>query len=190
MAVSNVQIANRALQKLGAKRISSLDENSPNARSMNAAFERVRDAELRRYNWSFAIKRASIAADGTDNAILDTWHRYSLPNDFIKLIRDDESGSVVDWKIEGLYILSADASPLEIRYIARIEDPNYFDSLFCETFAGRLALETCREIVDSTADKESLREDYKTDIAEAKRVGAIEKEAQEFPEDEWLAARR
>jgi len=190
MAVSDVSIANRALQKLGAKRISALTQDHPNARSMNAAYERVRDAELRRYPWSFAIKRASIAADSTDETILNTWKRYSLPNDFIRLIRDDESGAHVDWKIEGLYILSSDASPLEIKYIARITDPNYFDSLFCETFAGRLALECSREIADSTGDKESLREDYKTDIAEAKRVGAIEKEAQEFPEDSWLAARR
>ena len=190
MAVSKVQIANRALQKLGAKRISSLEQDHPNARSMNAAFELVRDTELRRYAWSFAIKRDSIAADG-DDSLWGNWNRYSLPNDFIRLIRDDESGSHVDWKIEGLYILSKDASPLEIRYIARIEDPNYYDALFIEAFAGRLASQCYTEIKDSsTTDKESVKDDYKADIAEAKRVGAIEKEAQEFPEDEWLAARR
>ena len=189
MAVSNVSIANRALQKLGAKRISSLDQDHPNARSMNAAFERVRDMELRCYDWSFAIKRASIAEDG-DEPTWGDWNQYSLPNNFIRLIRDDESGSAVDWKIEGLYILSADASPLEIRYIARIEDPNMFDSLFVEAFAGRLALECAKEITDSNSDKDSIKKDYQDDIAEARRVGAIEKGSQEFPEDEWLAARR
>ena len=39
MAISRVQLANRALQKLGAKRIESLTQDHPNARSMNAAFE-------------------------------------------------------------------------------------------------------------------------------------------------------
>ena len=189
MAASNVQIANRALQKLGAKRISSLDQDHPNARSMNAAFERVRRAELRRYPWSFAISRASIAADG-DGPTWGDWNRYSLPDDFLRLIRDDETGTHVDWKIEGLYILSMDESPLEIRYIADVEDPNTFDSLFIEVFAGRLALECCKEISDSTVDKESLKDDYMKDLAEAKKAGAIEKEAQEFMEDEWLAARR
>ena len=188
MAISNVAIANRALQKLGAKRISSLDQDTPNARSMNAAFERVRDAELRRYDWSFAIKRDSIAADG-DDPVWGDYNRYSLPDDFIRLLRDDESGAAVDWKIEGLYILSKDAAPLEIKYIARIEDPNYYDPLFVEAFAGRLALECAKEITDSTSDKESVKDDYKADIAEARRVGAIEKAAQEFPEDPWLAAR-
>jgi hypothetical protein len=189
MPVSNVTIANRALQKLGAKRISSLTQDHPNARSMNAAFERVRDGELRRYDWSFAIARASIAADASGPTWGD-WNRYTLPNDFLRLLRDDESGANVDWKIEGLYILTADDAPLEIRYIARIEDPAYYDPLFIEAFAGRLALECAKEITDSTGDKESIKEDYKADIAEARRLGAIEKGAQEFPEDEWHAAMR
>lgn len=188
MAVSEVSIANRALQKLGASRISSLDQDTPNARSMKAAYDAVRDAELRRYTWSFAIKRASVAADG-DGPEWGDWNRYSLPNDFLRLIRDDESGSFVDWKIEGLYILSGDASPLEFRYIARIEDPNYYDSLFVEALAGRLAMETCEEITQSSGKGEKAKADYKDDIAEAKRIGAIEKEAQPFMEDPWLTAR-
>ncbi len=189
MALSNVAIANRALQKLGAKRIESLTQDAPNARSINACFTQVRDAELRRYDWSFAIKRNSIAADG-DGPEWGNWNRFSLPNDFLRLIRDDETGIAVDWKIEGLYILSQDAAPLKIRYIARIEDPNYFDSLFVAMFAGRLALETCHEITQSTSKKESIKDDYDKDLQEAKKLGAFEKAAQEFVEDEWLAVRR
>ena len=189
MAISNVQIANRALQKLGAKRISSLTQDHPNARSMNAAFERVRAAEIRRYDWSFAIHRASIAADASGPTWGD-WNRYSLPNDFIRLLRDDESGGFVDWKIEGNYILSMDESPLQIRYLREITDPTYFDPLFAEALAGRLALECAKEITDSTSDKESIKSDYDRDIAEARRVGAIEKAAQEFSEDPWLTAMR
>jgi hypothetical protein len=194
MAVSNVQIANRALQKLGAKRIEALSQDHANARSMNAAFELVRDAELRRYHWSFATRRDSIAADASDTAWGD-WNRYTLPNDFLGLIRDDETGIEVDWRIEagtegeGAFIITADASPLEIRYIARVEDPNSFDPLFIEAFACKLALETCEEITQSTSRKESIRADYKDAIAEARRVGAIEKPAQEFVEDEWVLAR-
>ena len=36
MAISDVTVANRALQKLGAKRIESLTQDTPNARSINA----------------------------------------------------------------------------------------------------------------------------------------------------------
>lgn len=189
MAISDVTIANRALQKLGAKRIESLTQNAPNARSMNAAYEVVRNAELARYEWSFAIKRASVAADPTDSTWGD-WKRYTLPNDFIALIRDDETDAYVDWKIEGLYVLSKTASPLEFKYVAKITDPNEFNPLFVEVFAGRLALETAHEITDSTVKKESIKDDYKTDLAEAKRLGFIQKPPVDPKEDPWISARR
>lgn len=188
MAVSKVAIANRALQKLGAKRIESLTQDHPNARSMNAAFDIVRDALLRKYNWSFAIQRDSIAADA-DGPTWGDWNRYTKPNDFLALIRDDESGLVVDWKIEGDYILSAESSPLEIRYLARIEDPNKYDPLFVEALASLIAYECCEEITQSTSKKAQLKEDVKDAVDEARRVNAIEKGAEDFPEDDWITTR-
>ncbi len=189
MATSKVAIANGGLQRLGATRVESLTQNHPNARSMNAAFDRVIKAEIRRYGWNFAIKRDSIAADGT-GPVWGDWNRFSLPNDYIRLLRDDESGGAVDWKIEGLYVLSRDASPLEFRYLAHVADPNYYDSLFVEAVECKLAMVTCIEITGSHTRAAGIGKDYEDAIAEAKRVGALEKEAQEFPEDEWLSARR
>jgi hypothetical protein len=188
MAVSKVAIANRALQKLGAKRIESLTQDHPNARSMNACFDIVRDALLRAYNWSFAIKRESIAADA-DGPEWGDWDRYTKPNDFLALIRDDESGYAVDWKIEGDYILSYDGSPLEIRYLARIEDPNMYDALFVEALASKLAFECCEEVTQSTSKQDRCEKNFAAAIDEARRVNAIEKGSEEFPEDDWLIAR-
>lgn len=196
MAVSKVQIANRALQKLGTKRIESFTQDAPNARSVSAAYDMVRRAELRRHTWGFSIRRASIAADSSQTEWGD-WNRYSLPNDYIRLIRDDESGTQVDWKIEagdtdageGRYIVTADESPLDVRYIADIEDPNMYDDLFIEAFAAKLALELCEEIKQSSSKKQSLRDDYADAIAEAKKWGSIEDGAGDFPEDDWLTAR-
>lgn len=188
MAVSKVAIANRALQKLGATRIESLTQDHPNARSMNACFDIVRDKLLRQYDWSFAITRDSIAAD-SDGPVWGDWDRFTKPNDFLRLMRDDESGYAVDWKIEGDFILSADGAPLEIRYIARIEDPNKYDSTFVDALACDLAFECCEEISQSSGKKESLRQDRNDAIDEAKRTGAIEKAAQEFPEDDWITVR-
>lgn len=188
MAISKVAIANRALQKLGEGSISSLSQDNPSARTINQAYDITRRAELRRYHWSFAIKRDSIAADAADTAWGD-WNRYSLPNDFLRLIRDDETGQAPDWRIEGLYIVTADAAPLDIRYIADIDDPNYYDALFIEAFASKLAMEICKQVTGSTSAKAQAKIDYDDAIAEARRIGAIEKAAQEFPEDTWLNAR-
>jgi hypothetical protein len=184
MAISKVAIANRALQKLGAGRISSLAQDHPNARSMSAAYPIIRDELLRRYTWGFSVKRASIAADG-DQTAWGSHNRYSLPNDFLRLIRDDESGSNVDWRIEGLYVVTDDASPLKIRYVASIDDPNFYDSLFVEAFASKLAYECCEEITQSSGKKDRALRDFDNAIATATSTGALEK-----PAEDWLAARR
>ena len=189
MAASKVAIANGALQRLGAKRIESLTQDHPNARTMNAAYEPVRRALLRKYDWGFAIARDSIAADGT-GPVWGDWDRYTKPNNFIRLLRDNESGQAVDWKIEGNYILSADGSPLEIRYIADIDDPNLYDSLFIEALECALAERCCEEVTGSTSKASKMKKDFDGAIDEAKRIGAIEQPAQDFPEDEWVAARR
>mgnify|MGYP000862511461 CR=1 FL=1 len=68
---SKVSIANGALERLGEKRIESLTQDDVRARSMNASFDSVRDALLRKYDWGFAIRRASIAADGSETTVLE-----------------------------------------------------------------------------------------------------------------------
>ena len=195
MALSKVAIANRALQKLGAERIESLSQDAPNARSMAAVYDIVRDSELRKYTWGFSIRRASIAADANQTA-WGEWNRFSLPSDFLRLIRDDETCQAVDWRIEagaddeGVFIVTHDAAPLDIKYVANIDDPNFYDSLFVEAFASKMAYEVCEEITQSASTRDRAARDYDVAINEAKRIGAIEKPAQDFPEDSWLAARR
>lgn len=192
MATSKVAIANGALQRLGEKRIESLTQDHPNARSMNAAYEPVRDALLRKYDWAFAIRRDSIAADGSETS----WgghNRFGLPGDYIRLLRDDESGYELDWKIEsddtlGLHVVTDDASPLEIRYIARVDDPNLYDSTFIEAFECALAMKCAKQITGSDANDKVLMA-YDEAVNEAKKSGAIEKRARDFPEDEWVSAR-
>ena len=79
---SVVDICNRALQKLGAKRISALAEASSSARAVNLAYTIIRQAELRKFDWNFAITRVQLAADSP----APTWGRtnsFTLPNDFL-----------------------------------------------------------------------------------------------------------
>lgn len=57
---TEVDIVNRALQKIGATRITSLAQNVKEAREASFLYDIVRDAELRAYNWRFAIRRASL----------------------------------------------------------------------------------------------------------------------------------
>lgn len=189
---SVVGICNRALQKLGAKRIVSLtDENSSNARACNVAYETVRDAELRAHPWSFAIKRAQLAADSSTPEF-GRANSFPLPSDFLCLREPypEDNSLDHDWQIEGRKILTDEDAPLNLRYTAKVTDPNDMDVLFRESLATKLALELCEEITQSNSKKESLRQDYKEIIREAKRSNAIERPASQPPEDTWVTIRR
>lgn len=194
MSASDIGVANYALQKLGADRVESFDQNHPNARSVKAVFDTIKRAELRRYHWSFATRRVILAKD-TAQTLWGNLNRYTVPTGFIRLIFDDETGQRTDWRIESddtdtLYIVTKDAAPLYIKYIHEVKAANLYDPLFENAFATKMAFEMCEEVTGSGGRKASLKDDYKTAVAEAKRVGSIEKMAIEFPEDTYISERR
>lgn len=187
---SVAEICNRALQKLGAKRITSIDENSNSARACLACYDTLRDSELQKHRWGFAVKRAELAADATAPA----WGRtaqYTLPADFLKLIAPypEMDSNSRDWVIENRKILTNDSSPIYIRYIAQITDPNQMDVNFREGLSAKMAMEMCEELTQSNSKKESAREDYKTAIKDARKSSAIQNVPQESVEDSWITIR-
>lgn len=187
MALSDVMIANEALSMLGEPRITVLTQDVPRAKALNEVFVSVRESCLRRYPWSFAIARASVAADG-DPTEWGVLNRYRKPSDFLRLIRDDETGRRNDWAIEGLFIVTRDAAPLEFKYIRKVTDPQEFDSLFDEYFAVALAVRTCKAITGSNGQLADLRQEMKRVVAEARQVNAFEKDAQVSLDDDWVLA--
>lgn len=187
---SLVGVCNRALQKLGEKRITSLSDNSATARALGDCYEAVRDALLREHPWNFAISRAELAADAEE----PDWGRanaYQLPSDFLRLLPDypEDAANSKDWQIEGQKILTDDTDPIYIRYIARVTDVTLMDALFLEAWATKMAYELCELITQSNTKKEALRTDYLDIIRMAKKTNAIENVAGKPPEDVWITGR-
>ena len=187
MAISNVSIANDALVALGADRISSLTQDTKSAKVINMVFESVRSACLRRHPWSFAVARASVAADG-DQTAWGGLNRYAKPNDFVRLIRDNESGVRLDWAIEGRYIVTRDAAPLQFKYIRNVTDPTEVDSLFAEYLSLSLAVRMCKAITGSTGQADALRQELRRVVQDARQANAFEKDAQVSLKDDWVLA--
>jgi len=191
MAVSDVSICNLALQKLGSTRITSLSDDSREARSVNSCYEHLRDSELRRYKWNFAKKRATLAPSAV-TPDFDFDYAFPLPTDFLRLLPPATLN--LDWQIESHEdrpsILTNDGDTLEIQYIAQITDPTQFDLCFVEMLACRIADHCCEEITQSTQKKEAAKMDYRFARDEARRANAFENSSEVDPEDSWLAARR
>ena len=186
MAVSDVSICNLALQKLGAGRITSLTEDSRNARSCNACYTLIRDKELRAHPWTFAVKRVVLAPDATAPAF-DFDYAFAIPQDCLRILPPNTP--LIDWKLENNKILTNAGNSLNLIYIARIEDPTVYDACFDEALAAKLAWHLCEEITQSNQKKADAMNEYKDAIRTARRTNAFEKLADAPPEDSWNLAR-
>lgn len=191
---SDVEIANRALQLLGAARVIALSDDSVSARAMNNAYAPVRLAALRAHPWNFATKRASLAASAT-TPTFGPARAFPLPAGFVRLLPRDpmDELNTKDWKIEqhdgAKAILTDDSAPLEIRYIADVTDAEIMDPLFREVFAHDLALACCEEITQSNSKEEKIRTARTLLIREARRTNAIENVPQVAVDDTFITTR-
>ena len=168
---SEVQIANRALHKLGVrKRITSLSlDGTKQSKLINGMFADVRDAEFEDHYWRFAMRQFSVAALSTTPA--HTWDaEYQLPVDFAKLYRLVDNPKFAP---QGKKILTDAGAPLQGEYIAIITDPNEWSPLFREGLAARIAFECTETLTQSNTKKEAMAADYKDTIRRAKRSNAI-----------------
>ncbi len=185
---SNVGIANRALQKVGAARITDFLQDKDEAKAVNAAYDYVRDAVLRAHPWNFAKKRAALTAS-TDTPAWGFALQYPLPTDFLRLV-DIQDSEAYDYKVEGRMILTDQAAPIYISYVARITDPNFYDPLFIEALASRLAMELCESLTQSNAKRQLAQQEYAAALSEARRIDGLEDPPEDNPDIEpWLLAR-
>lgn len=188
---TETDICNFALQKLGAKAISSLDEDSRNGRACNEVYTMVRDAEYETNRWNFTIVRASLAASPLPPVFGDDDNVYPLPADFIKLVSPDPETNYNDrdWRVEGRNIISFYSAPLNIRYVSRVTNPGLMPPLFVQALSARLAIELCELLTQSNTKKATLAAEYKTSIAEAKKSNGIQNPPTDAALDTWITAR-
>ena len=83
---SVVDICNSALNLLGASTISSLTEDSKNARLCNQRYEPIRNRTFRSHAWNFATKRVQLAKDSTA-PVVEFANQYTLPSDCLRVLK-------------------------------------------------------------------------------------------------------
>lgn len=200
MAASPVQIANLALQILGAPQINLLTEDTLSAREMNLAFASVRDSEFNVRRWRFTITRASLPALSAAPPF-DYDYQYQLPGDFIRLIEGGDIATLVDlsdyrslngaalYQLEGTKLITNLGAPLNIRYIARISDTTTFSPAFDMAFAAALAKQCCQKITQSVEKEAAADKAYTRAIRDAARANALELPSVSQADDTWVMAR-
>lgn len=193
MAQSAVDICNSALTLVGAATITSLSDNSPEARACSVQYDSTRRDELRKHPWNFAIKRVQLAPDATAPAF-DFDYQFTMPSDCLRVIlpADDQ----LDWQIEGRKILSnygsttsSSGTVLNLRYVADIEDATQFDASFYSVFATALACDIVEKLTQSNQKSQMLQKAYEDEVRMARRMDAFETGPIDSADDGWWTVR-
>lgn len=183
--VSIVGICNRALQKLGDSRITSLNDDTKAARECARAFDLVRDGVFRDHPWNSVIARAGLAAL-SDPPAWGFARQFTLPVDCLRVLEVDGG---LPWRVEGRRILSDAGAPLNIRYIRQEADPAQYDTLLIEALAARLAAELAETLTQSNSKKDFAERQYAEAVVRARRADAQEGAPQRLSRSSWLEAR-
>jgi hypothetical protein len=219
VAISDVDIANLALTKLGAQPIVNFSDNNPRAAAINRTFYMLRD-DIQRRRWNFNRVYRQLPALATAPPF-EYQYAYELPADYLRLelasqvqpsgapppgqvpfapptsivgmpgvdLSDYQNGRVQDYRIVGLQIWSNIPPPLSIIYGKRETDPNKYDSFFVKAFATYIAWQLCETITNSNAKKDALEREFGSSIYMALNGKAIELPPERIPDDTWMLAR-
>ncbi len=162
---SDIDVINGALSKLGEQPILAITDLSPAARIANRTYNDIRDALLREYDWNFATKRASLAADEA----APEWgyaRAFTLPSDSLRLVLLNNT-SDQDWRNEGGRVVTDMTAPLQIKYVALVP-VDAMDSTFREALAARCAMEWAEALTATSSVVKEMTLLYKNKLPVAR----------------------
>ena len=198
---SKVDIANFALNSIGASTISSLSENTKAAIVINQRFDSVRDSVFRSHPWNSLITRATLSQDSSAPNFGYTY-QYVLPTDPYCLRVLEFSNGTLTYPMDNM--TSTDGSPVfviegrklltnegtvKIKYVGQVTDTTQYDSSLIDTLAARLAHEVCYAITGSTSLTNTTYSLYQEKLKEARFVDATEGAPQRIEASDFIESR-
>lgn len=155
---SAIDICNMALDEIGVRNITSLDEDTKQAKKCKLWYDIVRKRLLINLNASFSIARTTLAEDVNQRPINQWKHSYCLPNDCLLVLEVDEKPIEKDiCQIEGKYLLSDKEKVVYIRYIKDVEDVSLYDAEFCNLLSLKLAEKLCMSLTEDEQKMANIR---------------------------------
>jgi len=189
---TDTEICNLALGLLGERQISSLTEETKQARLCNRFFKHVFDQELRKHTWACVQKRATLARK-TDQPLFQWTYAYELPTDFVRLTEfRNKNGYVTaqeNFEREGDTILTHHET-VNIIYVYRPTDASVLDPLAAQTLYYALAIAIAVPLTDDDTIKQNLVREYNSLIAPTARfVDSTERDVAPQEASGWVDSR-
>lgn len=171
--MSKVSICNQALNRLSISAITSLTENSKQARAMNLIFDQVYKDALSIRSWNFATTRVQLGRL-TASPNSGYTYQYQLPTDCIRIIKIVNSSLYeIEYRIEGKQLLTDEPS-VYVEYVKNITDFGMLPPTFTSYLILSLALEACFSLTGNVSLADRLTQEKMLKLREAKKADAIE----------------
>jgi hypothetical protein len=150
---------------LGAKRLGSVDEQTPSAERLNILYPLLLQAILEKHPWSFARKTSTMAPVTTPHTSQYTY-AYRLPDDCVSVIGlTDPTGH---WEIFEGGQLHTSVSEAEVVYTAYIDSPAKMPATFREALACFLASDLAYQMTQKQAVQDRWEKKAEALLEEAK----------------------
>ena len=138
--MTDIQICNLALARLGDSRITALTDATAQAQYCSLFYTQTVEELQAEFDWQFCRKQFSLT---TGTAPLTGYStQYALPADFIRAIRlgnIDASENFGTWEIVGTNLHTNLTSPVALDYIANVTTTTSFPAIFVEALSMKLA---------------------------------------------------
>lgn len=169
MALSALALCSRALLKIGAQPIASLEEGTAEAEVAANLYPGLRDALLSAHPWTFATGQATLPRlSGVP--VADFSYAYQLPAGFLRALSAGTGGRGrgVSYRLHEDR-LHSDADQVVLTYIFRPEESE-FPPFFASALVARLAAEFCIPLTESAARAEMLFRLAESEIRAARQT--------------------
>lgn len=145
---SEVDIANGALLRIGSPPITSLADNTKQARTCTLRYPKARDNILRAHDWKSAKTRAILAPVST-RPLFNFSGAFTLPPDCVRVV--EIYPQYYDYTVEGRYLF-CNLGVVNLIYISNNVDPSVMDTHLVDAIEAELAFQICPSLLQSDQD--------------------------------------
>lgn len=169
---STVQLFNTALARLGGEQLSmaiSPQEDDALGALCKNLFPHVLDLTLCAHQWSFALRRVTLAAVPDASQNREYPHAYALPTDCVTPVRLDGCGGI---NRSPAYVVEGDAlrtqeEAASLLYVQRVTDPLRWPPSFADALAWALASELATAKNNDMRKQQFCAQNYEISLSTA-----------------------
>ncbi|MBK3439269.1 MULTISPECIES: hypothetical protein [unclassified Pseudomonas] len=196
---SDIEICNLALSRVAVtKAIASFTERSIEAEQCRVLYPHLRGLVLQEFPWPFAESIVALASLGSP---APGWaFRYRYPADCLKIRnivqpgfrRALSSDMEIPYQIgydAGGRVIHTDQPEAVCRFTFKVEDSTFFDALFVEALAWRLAMDLALPLTSKADLQQFAAQQYQMALTLAEGSAFQESQSDPEPESEFVTVR-